>query len=123
MDELTLLWNVLLAVGGGIVTLSAAGAVIVSLVQKAKAPNKEQDERLDTLEADVKEIKERLAQGDHRFEADSAKVETLEREMRATNKIIIQSLQALTAHAIDGNNTEQLKTSEKSLTKFLINKL
>ena len=123
MDELNLLWNILLAVGGGIVTLSAAGAVIVSLVQKAKAPNKEQDERLDTLEADVKEIKERLAQGDHRFEADSAKVETLEREMRATNKIIIQSLQALTAHAIDGNNTEQLKTSEKSLTKFLINKL
>ena len=123
MDELNLLWNILLAVGGGIVTLSAAGAVIVSLVQKAKAPNKEQDERLDTLEADVKEIKERLEQGDHRFEADSAKVETLEKEMRATNKIIIQSLQALTAHAIDGNNTEQLKTSEKSLTKFLINKL
>ena len=123
MDELTLLWNILLAIGGGILTLSGAGAVIVNLVQKAKAPNEEQNGRLDALENDVKEIKERLAQGDHRFEADSAKVETLEKEMRATNKIIIQSLQALTAHAIDGNNTEQLKTSEKSLTKFLINKL
>ena len=32
MDELTLLWNILLAIGGGILTLSGAGAVIVNLV-------------------------------------------------------------------------------------------
>ena len=40
-----------------------------------------------------------------------------------TNKIIVESLQALTAHAIDGNNIEQLKNAEKNLNDYLINKI
>ena len=117
------LWQLALTVCGGILTLSGAGAVILGLVQKAKAPNKEQNERLDKLERDVKTIESRLELGNKRFEADTNKVEALEKEMRGTNKIIIESLQALTAHAIDGNNTDQLKQSEKMLNNYLIDKI
>ena len=47
----------------------------------------------------------------------------IEREVKTTNKVIIESLQALTSHAIDGNNVEQLKQSKKSLDDYLLDKI
>ena len=43
--------------------------------------------------------------------------------MEEANKIIIKTLQALTAHAIDGNNTEKLVDANKELNNYLINHL
>ena len=127
MDPITIipaeLWNVVLAIGGGILTLSGAGAVIVNIIQKAKAPNQEQNKRLDALEQNVKQIEERLKLGNKRFELDAGKMDDLETAMKNTNKIIVESLQALTAHAIDGNNFEQLRSAEKSLNDYLIDKI
>lgn len=116
------LWLFLLAFAGGLSTISAGIAVIVNIIHKAKEPNKKQDERLSKLEEDVKKINSRLEQGNQRFESDANKLAELEKAMKDSNKVIIRSLQALTAHAIDGNNIEQLRTSEQTLNDYLIEK-
>ena len=43
--------------------------------------------------------------------------------MKETNRVIIESLQALTAHAIDGNNSQELKEAKKRLDDYLIKKV
>ncbi len=117
------LWQVIVAISGGIVTLSGAGAVVAAVIHKAKSPNQKQNERIAALEERAKKIEERLELGDKRFEVDAKKMDDLERTMKTSNKIIIESLQALTAHALDGNNTEQLRRAEKSLNDYLIDKI
>lgn len=117
------LWSVVLAVCGAIITISGAIAVIVNFVHKAKEPNKIQNERIDKLEENVETINNRLDRGDRHFLSDAERMSALEREAKATNKVIIESLQALTSHAIDGNNVEQLKQSKKSLDDYLLDKI
>lgn len=117
------LWSVVLAVCGAIITISGAIAVIVNFVQKAKEPNKRQDERIEALELSIKHINDRLERGDRHFISDAERMSNLEKEVKTTNKVIIESLQALTSHAIDGNNVEQLKNSKKALDDYLIDKI
>ena len=117
------LWSVVLAVCGAIITISGAIAVIVNFVQKAKEPNKRQDERIEALELNIKHINDRLERGDRHFISDAERMSNLEKEVKTTNKVIIESLQALTSHAIDGNNIEQLKNSKQALDDYLINKI
>lgn len=117
------LWQVILAISGGVITLSGAGAVISSIVRKAKSPNAKQNARLDALEENIRKIESRLELGNKRFESDATRVCSLEDTMKMTNKIIIESLQALTAHAIDGNNIDKLQDAEKSLNEYLIGKI
>ena len=117
------LWLFLLALAGGLSTISAGIAVIVNVIHKAKEPNKKQDERLSKLEEDVEKINSRLEQGNQRFESDANKLAELEKSMKNSNRIILESLQALTAHAIDGNNIEQLRKSEQALNDYLLDKI
>lgn len=114
--------NIILAVCGAIITISAAIAVVTKAIDKAKAPDKLQDQRITNLEESVKKINERLERGDRRFELDTDRVDALEAAMRKSNKVIIESLQALTAHAIDGNNIDELKSAKHALDQYLIEK-
>ena len=115
--------NIVLATCAAIVTISAAMTVIMRVISKAKEPNKLQDERIRALEDQVELINNRLQLGNKRFESDTDRVDRLEQSMRETNKVIIESLQALTSHAIDGNNIQELKDAKKSLDEYLINKM
>lgn len=117
------LWQVIVAVGSGIIVISGAGGVIVGLVHKIKSPNEKQNERIAALETGFKEIKERLDAGDKHFASDAQKIDELEKTMKDSNKIIIKSLRALTAHAIDGNNIDKLRSSEEDINDFLADRL
>lgn len=117
------LCQIILACCGAIITVSGSITVIINAVKKAKAPNKKQDERLDALEVNVRNIEEKLQSNNIRFQSDTERMESIERSMSETNKIIIEGLQALTSHAIDGNNIEALKSAKKSLDGYLINKV
>ena len=117
------LWNIILAICGAIITISAAITVIIKAIDKAKEPNKKQDDRLSALEMKVREIDGRLQLGNKRFEDDAGRVDSIESNMKASNKVIIESLQALTSHAIDGNNIQELTDAKKSLDEYLINKM
>lgn len=114
--------NTILALCGAIITISAAMTVIVKAVEKLRQPNKKQDERLDKVEQDIKGIKERLRDGDHQFYLDTERMGKIETSQKEINIIIIESLQALTKHAIDGNDVESLRESKKRLDDFLTEK-
>ena len=117
------LWQVLLAFCAAIITISAAVTVIIKVVQKIRQPERKQNARIEALELDIKDIKMRLEKGDRHFDRDGERIDNLEKTMRASNRIIIETLQALTAHAIDENNFDQLKVTEEKLNKFLIDKI
>lgn len=117
------IFNLIVAVCGAIVTVSAAITVLAKVVGKAREPNKVQDDRIAALEAQVESIQSRLVLGNQRFESDSTRVDALEKAMKVTNKVIIESLQALTSHAIDGNNIQELKDAKKGLDEYLINRM
>lgn len=114
--------NTILALCGAIITISAAMTVIIKAVEKLRQPNKKQDERLDKAEQDIKGIKERLRDGDHQFFLDTERMGKIETSQKEINIIIIESLQALTKHAIDGNDVESLRESKKRLDDFLTEK-
>lgn len=107
-----------LAVCGAMVTISAAIGVITKAIDKAKAPEKQQDERLNAIERrlddndkTIEKFREFFANDDNRFKA-----------INKSNKIIQTALLALLKHSLNGNDTESLKAAEKSLEEFLIDK-
>ena len=116
-------WQLILVICGAIITVSGAISVIINLANKAKEPNKMQDQRIAALEEKVSDITDRLEKGDRHFDSDQERMDALERSMKETNRVIIESLQALTAHAIDGNNSQELKDAKKRLDDYLIKKV
>ena len=127
-------WHLILAICGGIVAISGAVAVIVQLIKKARHPNQKQNERISACEKeianlkeahkrDVSEIKARLEEGTHQFEAEDERARELEEDIKNTIRMILEVLQALTAHAIDGTNTDELRKAKKSLDSFLRDKV
>ena len=115
--------NMVLALCGAIITIAGAGTVIIKVIAKAKEPNDKQNKRLDNLEEEIKRINDRLVDGDLHFTADTERMEKIEISMKETTRIIVEGLQALTAHAIDGNNTDELKAAKTQLDKYLIGKI
>jgi hypothetical protein len=115
--------QLILVICGAIITVSGAISVIINLANRAKKPNKLQDQRISALEEKVNNITDRLEKGDRHFDSDQERMDALEQSMKETNQVIIESLQALTAHAIDGNNTQELKEAKKRLDDYLIKKV
>ena len=114
--------NLILAICGAIITISGAGTIIIRAIAKVKEPNVKQDERLDKLEIEISDLKGRLKDDAHNLFLEEKRVEEIEQSQKETNRIIIKSLQALTKHALDGNDIEALKEAERSLDGYLIEK-
>ena len=92
----------------GIATITG---FIVALVKRWKAPEVEQNRRIETLEKKVEELEKRLGDGNNRFE-----------RIEETNIAILSTLRALLKHAINGNDIKALKEADKELDNFLITK-
>ena len=103
--------RVLIAICTAIITISGATAVIVKMANAIKKPNKEQNERLESLEHIVKKH-------DEWFGSDKKRFESLEDGNRVTQ----QALLALLDHGIDGNNVKQMSEAKEALQKHLIDK-
>ena len=116
------IFTITLAICGGIVTVSAAMAVISKVITRFKEPEQNQNARITALEEAVAKINERLELGNRRFAADTKQVEELETSMKHSNRIIIESLQVLISHDIYGNNTEGLNEMKHRLDKYLLDK-
>ena len=87
------MWQMMLAICAGIVTISAAVGVIIKIVHNVKAPERKQNARIEALELKIKDIDMRLEKGDRHFDRDGERMDALERTMRASNRIIIETLQ------------------------------
>lgn len=114
------LWNIILAVCGGIVAISAAFAVVLKIIDHFKTPDKLQNQRIEVLETKVTDIKLRLKEGDKHFEAQDRWMKEFEDGMKKREKLMIESLQCLISHAIDGNNLDELKSQKHSIDKYLL---
>ena len=96
----------------GVITATAgAVAVIYSIIQKAKTPNRMQNERLDKHE-------EWLKKHDVMLDNDNKRLKSLE----DGNKIIQKALLALLQHGIDGNDIEGMKKVKNELQQYLIDR-
>jgi len=114
--------NIVLAICGAIITISGAGTVIIRAIAKAREPNHHQNERLDKVEGDIRDIKAQLRENIHQFSLDEMRVDDLEKDQKEINILILESLKAIMDHDIDGNNIEILRESNQKVDRYLINK-
>ena len=84
---------------------------IISAVKAAKAPNIQQNERLDRLEEWQKEVNKKLDQDRERFDV-------IDSGTRVTQRALL----ALLDHGIDGNNIKQMQDAKEELQNHLINR-
>lgn len=101
-----------------IVTISAAIGVIIKVVDKAKAPEKEQNNRLDLIEKRLEDIDKTIATFREYFTNDDNRFKAIEK----SNKITQTALLALLKFSLNGNDKESLREAEKSLEEYLVNK-
>ena len=109
---------VILSVCAAIVTISAAIGVITKALDKAKAPEKEQNERLDAHEKRLNALDEIIVKFREYFDNDDRRFKEIEK----SNKVTQSALLALLKHSINGNDTESLKEARKNLEEYLIEK-
>lgn len=107
-----------LAICGAIVTISAAIGVIAKALEKARAPEKEQNERLDAHEKRLNALDEIIVKFREYFDNDDRRFKEIEK----SNKVTQSALLALLKHSINGNDTESLKEARKNLEEYLIEK-
>jgi hypothetical protein len=99
--------------GACAVITATAGAVgvIYSIINKAKAPNRVQNERLDKHE-------EWLKKHDALLDNDNKRLKQLE----DGNKIIQRALLELLKHGIDGNDVDGMRKVRDDLQQYLIDR-
>lgn len=102
--------GLILAVCGVIVTVGNAIEKIMKVVKAAKAPNEEQNEKINKLD-------NRLSTVERLLKNDDFRLKTMEQEHRA----VLTSLLALLDHGLDGNNITQMQAAKKELLYSLTN--
>lgn len=128
------LWNVVLAICAMIAALSGAVTVIIKIIQKFRSPGKRLSAEVEEIKKQMNQktngfnerldkVEKRLDEGSEQFKKDEQRATDLEEELRDTTKMIVKSLQALVAHEIDGNNTEELKQAKKDIDNYLLEKV
>lgn len=87
--------------------------LIYNLIVKAKEPTSKLDTRVDNLE---RLVDAKFKEYDTHFNNDLQRIQDLE----MGTIVILESLQALLKHSIDGNDVDSLKQAEKALSDYLI---
>lgn len=109
---------IIISICGAIVTISAALGVVAKVIDKARAPEIEQNKRLDTIDKRLDDIDKTIATFREYFTNDDNRFKAIEK----SNKITQTALLALLKHSLNGNDIESLKSAEKSLEEYLIEK-
>ena len=110
--------TLIIGICGSIVTISAAIGVIIKALEKARAPEAEQNSRLDDHEKRLNALDEVIEKFKQYFDNDDKRFAAIEK----SNKITQSALLALLKHSLNGNDTESLKAAEKSIEEYLIDK-
>lgn len=106
-----LVLGLILAAAGAVNTLGSAGEKIVKIWRAAKAPNDQQDDRIEKLEGRMEKVENMLGNDSKRFES-----------IDSSNRITQRALLALLDHGIDGNNIKQMQDAKDELQTHLINR-
>ena len=105
------IWTAFLALVSAFMLIAGAIEKIAKAVQVAKAPNVQQNERLDKVEKHLEEVDGFLAR-------DKKRLDSLDEGNRATQRALL----ALLDHGIDGNNITQMQHAKEELQNHLINR-
>jgi len=105
------LWTYILAGASALVLLANAAEKIIKAVKGIKAPNVQQNARLDELEAWRKEV-------DRKLNTDNDRLQAIAEDNRVTQRALL----ALLDHGIDGNNIKQMQDAKEALQNSLISK-
>ena len=101
-------YKIILAAAGFIVAVAGAVKVIMEAVNKAREPDRIQNERITKLEDDVMEIKATMDKyAEHQAKADEAW------------NIYMEAMFALINYSIDGEDISELKKVRKEMQDFL----
>lgn len=109
-EVLLLLCGLVMAAAGIVNTLGSAVERVAKAYKTAKAPEETQNERLEKVENEVKEIKSKLLKDKERLD-DNAKA----------NHVTQEAILALLEHGLHGNNVQQMTDAKTNLEKYLIN--
>lgn len=105
------IWSGIAFIFSAIILTANAFEKIAGAVKAAKAPNVQQNDRLDRLEEWQKEVDKKLSQDVDRFDA-----------IEAGNRVTQRAILALLDHGIDGNNVKQMQDAKEELQNHLINR-
>ena len=94
-----------------ILTLGNVITMIATFINKAKAPNKVQNERITILEDEIKEVKRYL-------DTDKKRIDAIEEG----NKVTQKGLLALMTHALSSQEDDKLMAAKDELERYLINR-
>ena len=100
-----------LVASGAVHPLGSAAEKLFKFWKAAKAPNDDQNDRLDALEKWKQEV-------DRKLNSDNGQLKELNRGLHA----LYRSNLALLDHGLDGNNIEQMKSAKAELLDQLIDK-
>lgn len=109
---ITISWSALIAICAAVITVSGAVSVVVKFITFLRKPEVKQTE-------DIQALKKRMDSVDSMLSNDKERLESLETGL----KYILQSLQALLLHAIDGNDIDSLKKARDNLNSYLLEKV
>ncbi len=107
MDVLPI-WTVILGICGGIITIFGAIEKIINARKVLHAPGAEQDRRIKALE-------ERCDRYDQYFSSDKQRLNDLEQSL----SVLMQGTFALLSHAINGNDVEVLRKTQREMLDYL----
>lgn len=107
-------WQTTVVIAAGLLTVFNLGDKISSWIREQKQPQSTLELRVDKLEKTVEfEYKQLFASYEQRFGNDLQRINKMEEQGKLTQRTLL----ALTRHAINGNNQEELKEVEKELSK------
>lgn len=139
------LWTGVLGICGGITAVSAAIAVLIKLVNKAKEPDKKQNalieehtkefeevnrklkndkDTLDLYRSKILSLEEHQKEQDITIEAHSSKIAGIEQRLTKSehgSNVTMKALLALLSHGIDGNAIDPMKEAKAEIENYLIN--
>lgn len=102
-------WALVTAVAGAVILIRNGAAAVIDLIKWWKAPNADQDKRIEALEHATAELQREA-------NAIRTRLDTNDDGMT----IMYKSLLALLGHGIDGNNVDEMRSAKQEIQNYLI---
>lgn len=121
MDAISFTPGDIVALCNFILVIAAVGALALNAAKRVNKPNEIQDEKIEDLRDRVTDHDKQFNDIRIKLDHDKKRLDEIESVSRVTNRVIIQTLQVLVRHGIDGNNKEELVEADRELNKYLLN--
>lgn len=124
----------LTTLGAGIIAAVGLLLTILNIIDriagwtsKAGEPLRQLEARTTNIEEEIRDLKREFTEKtkvyDDTFKGNIDDINTVRETMIGSTKVIMQALEALMLHAIDGNNIDALRESKEKLQKFLYDQM